>query len=197
MFEWARGKVTPKDWAFVGVVLGIAALVLLGYFFGIRTYQMKEIERLQSEVAAVTADLRQARSIAQNIDEFRTEAEKMQTLVRQFEQRLPEEREIPSLLRKFEQRGDELGLRVQLSSLPTVRDARKETIPYKVTAQGNFHQIVSFINLLERDDRYLAISDVDIGEEKNGIAEATFTLSTFRFLQPSEAPADTSAKQGS
>jgi Tfp pilus assembly protein PilO len=76
-------------------------------------------------------------------------------------------------------------------------DSSKETIPYKVTARGTFHQIVSFINRLERDDRYLAISDLDIKEEQAGVSEATFTLSTFRFLKSSEAPQTAQAGQSS
>jgi len=62
-------------------------------------------------------------------------------------------------------------------------DSSKEVIPYQVVAKGSFHQIVAFINLLEKDQRYLKISDLDIGPEKAGICEAKFVLSTFRFVE--------------
>ena len=75
---------------------------------------------------------------------------------------------------------------VELKNLPRIPSARRETIPYFVTAKGNFHQIVSFINKLERFQRYLKISDLKIGKEEDGVADATFTLSTFRFIQPTE-----------
>ena len=61
-----------------------------------------------------------------------------------------------------------------------------EVIPYKAITDGQFHQIVSFINMLERDERYLKISDLDIDEEIEGISKATFVLSTFRFLNEPE-----------
>ncbi len=126
-----------------------------------------------------------------NLEALRKESEKMVKLVDLFEQRLPEQREIPNLLQKFERRGDDLGLRVGLVALPVTSDARKETIPYEVTALGSFHQIVSFINLLERDERYLKVSDLDIQEEEAGISEATFILSTFRFIQPASETRET------
>jgi Tfp pilus assembly protein PilO len=77
-------------------------------------------------------------------------------------------------------------LRVELSQMPRVTDERKETIPYSVTARGNFHQIIQFINRLERFQRYLKVSDLNIGKEDEGVAQASFTLSTYRFIQSEE-----------
>jgi Tfp pilus assembly protein PilO len=113
----------------------------------------------------------------------------MQELVTQFQERLPESREIPTLLKQFEGFAGEIGLRVELSQMQRVTDARKETIPYSVVARGDFSQIVRFINRLERFQRYLKVSDLNIGKEEAGVAEATFTLSTYRFIEPNEGAA--------
>jgi Tfp pilus assembly protein PilO len=56
-----------------------------------------------------------------------------------------------------------------------------------VRAFGDFHQIVGFINRIERYERYLKISDLIINEQKQGVSEAQFKLSTYRFLQKTEA----------
>lgn len=183
MIEFFKGTVTPKDILFVAVVLAVAGLLCVGFYFGIYTNQQTQLADVRAELDVVQKDLREAREIAANIDALREEATKMEQLVDLFEKRLPDEREIPMLLRRFEGLGQRAGLRVQLSQLPTSADANKETIPYKVTAEGTFHQIMHFINLLERDERYLKISDLDIGEEKANASRANFTLSTFRFLQ--------------
>jgi Tfp pilus assembly protein PilO len=135
----------------------------------------------------VQADLNVAKEAERNINALRAEASKMQELVTQFQERLPESTEIPTLLKQFEGFAGEIGLRVELSQMQRVTDAHKETIPYSVVARGNFGQIVRFINRLERFQRYLKVSDLNIGKEKEGIAEATFTLSTFRFIEPSES----------
>jgi len=75
-------------------------------------------------------------------------------------------------------------------------DANKETIPYEIIARGDFHEIVQFINLLERDQRYLKVSNLDIGEEIAGISEATFQLSTFRFIQRTDTASVASNEPG-
>lgn len=186
MIEFLRGTVTPKDWAFVAIVMTVAGLLCVLYFFLFHKPGAEEMERMVEDLSELRADLERARETNANIDALREEATKMETLVDLFEQRLPERREIPSLLAKFEGLGDDIGLRVELTQMPTSMDASKETIPYRARVRGNFHQITTFINLLERDERYLTITDIDIGQEVDGVSEANFILSTFRFVQALE-----------
>jgi len=183
MIDFLKGTVTPKDYMITGAIIGVAVLICGAYYVFLYQPQQAALADLQSKLDSKKKELVQAREIEKNIAGLREESAKWQQLVQSFEERLPEEREIPALLQSFEALGDEIGLRVELSQLPTAQDSRKETIPYKVVARGNFHQIVNFINLLERQKRYLKVSEVDIGEEVAGVSEATFRLSTFRFIQ--------------
>lgn len=183
MFDFFKGTVTPKDWAFVGAMLGLVALLCAAFYFLMFMKQQQTLEKLHGEVAEIRAKLNDARNTERNFDQLLAQSKKMDELVKIFNDRLPEKREIPKLMRQFEGLGDELGLRTQLTPLQTLSDANKETIPYQVTARGTFHQIAGFINLLERDKRYLKISELDIGPEEAGVSEAKFTLSTFRFIQ--------------
>jgi Tfp pilus assembly protein PilO len=186
MSEFFKGSVTPKDWVAVGGVLAFTVLLAVAFYFAVYSAQATKYQELAAKDTQLLADLKVARETKLNIGQLREEASKMQELVKKFEERLPEKREIPSLLRQFEGFAKEIGLRVELSQLPILSDVRKQTIPYTVKAYGNFHQIVSFINRLEKFRRYLKVSDLNIGEEEEGIAEATFILSTFLFLQPGE-----------
>jgi type IV pilus assembly protein PilO len=183
MLDFFKGTVTPKDWAFVAAILAVAGIIIAALYFFLYQPKVQAVAAQQTDLDAILVELREAREIKSNIETLREEAQKWEELVGLFQQRLPEAREIPSLLQKFEQMGAEIGLRLELSQLPTSRDDNKETIPYRVVARGNFHQVVEFINMLEREQRYLKISDLDIGEEEAGVSEASFTLSTFRFLQ--------------
>lgn len=187
MFDFFKGTVTPKDWAAVAVFMSVTAILIVAFYFLYFQKQNQVMAAVQEDLTKVTAELKKAQDTEKNIEALRAEAAKMNTLVEMFENHLPEKREIPSLISNFERIGNQLGLRVQLDSLPTITDATKETIPYKVTATGEFHGIISFVNLLEKDTRYLKISDLKIGEQEEGVCEGTFTLSTFRFIQPSPA----------
>lgn len=186
MLEFFKGTVTPKDWAFVGVVLGITGLLGAGFYFAVYKGQQQKMSDVVATLEETKAELKDARATADKFEEFKIEAEKAEKLVQLFERRLPEEREIPRLLEQFEGKAKDLGLSVELTQLPTKTDLNKETIPYEVIARGDFHKIVQFINLMERDQRYLKVSNLDIGEEIAGISEASFHLSTFRFIQRAE-----------
>ena len=183
MLEFFKGTVTPRDWAFVAVVLGIAGLLGAGFYFGVYKKQNEKLFAIQAELKTTEAELKEAVAISQTYEEFKNQAETAEKLVKVFEERLPEEREIPKLLEQFEAKATELGLSVELTQLPTRTDTNKETIPYEIVARGGFHDIVQFINLLERDKRYLKVSNLDIGEEIADVSEANFHLSTFRFIQ--------------
>jgi Tfp pilus assembly protein PilO len=181
------GKITKQDWIFVGIVLLLTSLLFIGfYFLGYRKMQ-DEIQARTDVLNTTRQELKQARALEAGIEALRTESKEMAHLVEVFEKRLPEEREIPALLGRFERLGGEIGLRVQLSSLPTSKSGNMEVIPYKAVAVGQFHQVATFINMLERDERYLKVTDVDIGEETDSVSQATFVLSTFRFISEPEA----------
>ncbi len=183
MMDLLEGKVTLQDWIFVGAVIGITMVLFVAFYFLVYSQQQDLIAARLDHLEQVGRELAAAREIDANIDALREEAAEMDYLVTIFEERLPEEREIPSLLNRFERQASELGLRVQLASMNSRRDGDMEIIPYRVTAYGRFHQIMTFINLLERDERYFRVSDIDIGAERDGESEAVFTLSTFRFIR--------------
>ena len=187
MMDLFKGKVTLQDWIFVGVVLAVAAGLFVVFFFAVYTAKRVAIASQVEAYEKITEELVAAQKIDANIDALQAEADEMSNLVNLFEQRLPEESEIPKLLRGIERQAGDLGLRVQMQSEPRRKEGNIEVIPYEVTALGRFHEIMTFINMLERDERYFKISEIDIGEEENGVSEAVFVLSTFRFIQEEAA----------
>jgi Tfp pilus assembly protein PilO len=189
MNEILKGSVTPKDWLATGGVVGFAILLCVAFTLLIYNPLKDKLAQTAAEAQQIQSDLKVAKQAQQNIDALRAEAAKMEELVTQFQERLPESREIPTLLKQFEGFAGEIGLRVELSQMARIPAEHKETIPYSVVARGNFGQIVSFVNRLERFQRYLKISDLNIGKEEEGVAEATFTLSTYLFIEPSEPAA--------
>ena len=186
--EALKGTVTPKDWMVVGAVLGVVAAILALYIFFVHSGQRAKLELLTTDINAIQRDLQEAYTKEKNISVLREETAKIQVLVSDFEKRLPSQREIPDLVRQFEQMANDVGLSHALKPETPIRDERKETIPYSITTNGTFHQTASFINRLERFERYLKVSNLKLEEEKENVSKATFTLSTYRFLAPAAKP---------
>lgn len=188
MNDFLSGTVTPRDWVFSIGIVGLAAVVAAVFYIFVHQSQMEELSAIQAKDEIVVADLDKAQQIAARIDDLRSNMRKTEALVAQFEERLPSRHELPTLLTKFEQMAYDEGLDIELSSLSRSRDERKETIPYRIIARGQFHQIMSFINSLERFERYLKITDLQIHPvEFDRSNEVEFTMNTYRFLADDES----------
>ncbi len=186
MMDFLKGTVTPQDWAAVAGIVGATLAVAAAFYFLVYSGQQEQLLTIEADNQQVLADLTQARQVRDEIEQLREETNQIEELVTQFEQRLPSTREIPTLIRQFEMMASEEDVSVNFQDLTRNVDMRKETIPYRVVAYGNFHQITNFINRLERFRRYLKITDLNIGPEEKGIATATFTLNTYRFIKSGE-----------
>jgi type IV pilus assembly protein PilO len=188
MMDFFKGTVTRQDWVAVGTILGVVLLVVAVFVFFVHAEQTERLTQLDSELASAKQKLQEALVTQRNFEKLREETERVGKLVEDFEKRLPDKREMPTLLRGFEALAAEVGVQVTLKTLEPVLDDRKETMPYEVVATGDFHRITSFINRLERHERYLKVSNLSISEQKDGMAEAKFTLSTYSFRQGKGAP---------
>lgn len=195
MMDALRGKVTPKDWMAVGAMLAIIAGVVVVYVFFVHRGMAETFTELTEKDKAVLADIAEAKRMEAGIDKLREETTKTLALVSSFEKRLPSERDIPDMVRQFENLANEVGLKHAMKPEQRISDERKETIPYSVSTFGSFHQTASFINKLERYERYIKISNLKVEEEDNGVSKATFTLSTYRFLA-TPSPAKQAAAPG-
>jgi len=193
MMEFFRGKVTPKDWAAVAVILGVAAVIAALYIFVFHNKQLEQLAEIRGKDQAMQQQLRKAREISDKIGQLNDEVKKTQLLVKEFESRLPNRSDIRQLISKFEDLANQSELQVELVPGERIIDPSKETIPYKVTAFGNFHQIAGFINRLERYKRYLKVSNLKIEHQDLGVSKASFTLSTYVFREETPTKAKASA----
>jgi Tfp pilus assembly protein PilO len=167
----------------VGAMGAIIAATVVGFYFFVHEGQVKERQELRGKIAKVSGELETAKKLKADIATLRIETEEIESLVAEFAERLPNDREINVLIAKFESIANQVGLSVDMTPLPTTKDERKETIPYDVAATGDFHQLTNFINKLERYERYVKVSKLKIQEEENGTSEATFVVSTYRFIE--------------
>lgn len=187
--EWLKGTVTPKDWMANAAVVGIAVVICVAYSLFVHVSQTDKLAAVKEDHDQVKRDIQEARAKERAFADLERDTAKLQELVEVFDNRLPTERELPLLIRQFESLANAHSLPHKLTPKRRIKDANKETIPYEITTFGTFHQTVSFINSLERFERYFKISDLEIDENDDGIQEATFELKTFRFLEKSGQPA--------
>ena len=183
-----RTTVTGKDWMIVVGLLALLAIVALAFVFVVQGKMAQSLVDIKTKDDQVQGEIDRAQKLKDNIQDLRDEMALAKDLVDAFEKRLPLKSDLSNMTSKIEELATDVGLRVNIDPGQTAEDAHKITIPYSVKAFGDFHQITIFINRLERHERYLKVSDLKIGEEKEGVSTAEFTLSTYRFVQSAVPP---------
>ena len=186
MIDFLKGKVTPRDWIAVALLLSVTAGIVGVFYFMVHEKKVEQIAATREKNTKVEEDLVKARKIHAEIDNYIKETNQIRRLVKEFETRLPTEREITGLIKVFEEMAAAENINIELSPLPAVAEANKETIPYQIEASGDFHSVASFINELERYDRYLKVSDLKMDPYKDGMSTFRFKLNTYRFLKKTQ-----------
>lgn len=194
MLEFFRGKVTPKDWAFVLVIVAVCALLVGLFVLVVQKKQQEKIGAVEVQVTQKAGELAEAKHNAANIDALRALEKYTARLSEQLRLRLPDEQEFADFLQTLENIGDHHELNLSFKSGKTRREQFKETQPYTVTATGDFHRIMRFVNDLECYERYVRVDDIDIKYIEAGASEAKFVVSTFRFLEPEPETAPSSER---
>ena len=186
MIDFLKGKITPRDWIAVALLLGVTAGIVGVFYFLVHEKKQEEITQAQETNSKVKTDLEKARKIHAEIDNYIKETNQIRRLVAEFETRLPTEREITGLIRVFEEMAAAQDIDIELSPLSPVAEDNKETIPYRIEASGDFHSVANFINELERYERYLKVSNLEMEPNEEGMSTFKFTLNTYRFIQTTQ-----------
>ncbi|MBP8129625.1 MAG: type 4a pilus biogenesis protein PilO [Candidatus Hydrogenedentes bacterium] len=194
MLDFFKGTVTRRDWFFVAGVFAVIIVLALLFVFFVYQKQQQQLESLQTDIKTKSAELAEAQRNAANIDELRALERYTGALSEQLRLRLPDEREFLSFLQTLESISEAHDLAISFKPGNPKKDAFKETSPYTVTARGEFHKILRFINDLECYERYVRVDDIDIKYVEAGVSEAKFVVSTFRFIEPESETAATSER---
>jgi len=183
-----RGTISSKDATIAGAVaLGLVLLLIL-YIVLIETGLKRKADQLNRQVAEKFDELDVTRKLAKREDALEKELAKVEELVQRFEDMLPTRKELPRLYGGFQEAAGQAGVKVEFikkqaeiepSGSPLV------TVPYSFSVSGTYHQLATFMNMLEEGARFMKISELAVGEQENGVSKANFTLSTYLFKEES------------
>jgi len=175
-----------------GLTRGVlACLLILGPT--IFLYYKPESDKLQEaqvKLAGLESELQNARQVAQTRDDLRRVTASLQKTLTFYEERLPSESDIPGLLEELQEIVSES--RVKLVNVDMQRRttmATYEVIPFGLTVSGGYHDIGRVVNNIERGKRFMGVNDISIKGGDGGTAphEATFEVSTFRFIESNKS----------
>ncbi len=174
--------ITKTDW----IIIGLSAFVLVIALFGgllIVGMMSGSIDNVNNKIADAQTKLSETRDIAAKKEGLLNDLQEVRQRIASFEGRLPTEKEVPKLLNQFQRIAENSGVRYRsITAEPIEEKDLFVRIPFKVEIEGAYPQIGEFLRSLEFGDRFIKVDRIDIGPEENSRNEASFTISTYMFV---------------
>lgn len=172
---------------------GVVALIAISLYFYIF------IRPTFSELSILGKDIRMLRADIKNVEDALAKEGLLQKRLEDvynkallYEKKLPAEHEIPILLEELSTMAKLTYVKILgINPLSPKRHSAKggdkkpySEIPIAVTAQSGYHQLGAFINRLEKADRFMKVSDIDISGNTNNkrVHRVELVVSTYILL---------------
>lgn len=198
----AEDKTQVKNFVVMSVIaIGFLIMAPLSeYGIGIKELRTK-VGSEEKLLAQARQELQQEQARIERIPVLEKELQEREPEIRRYEARLPKDRKVPDLFKdidRFKQQSD-LDITVQTRLEPVDKEDYLE-LRIRVEARGDYDSIASFINFLERNQRFAQIKELEIVEapganndedlvpEDLAIHDAVMVVSTFMFVDQEEEP---------
>jgi len=177
--------------------IGAFVAVCVGAVFGFWKFYVVEMQTdiaaRQTRLTALRADIAKGVATARRLPQFQTDVTQLEQRLENLRAVLPEEKDVADILRRVQGLAAQSNLNIQrFTPQEPKQEALYASLPYKLKAEGNFHNLGLFFDRLSKFPRIINVSDITIKAKQSPDAstsiDAECTATTF-VLQESKGPA--------
>jgi len=157
---------------FAGVLL--AAFFL--YFTFLLRPNLAKLGTLSREVGTLRKDIRDVNRDLELKPALQKKLEVLQAKMSEYENKLSRERELPMLLENISRLARECNVKILgIAPRSKTREAKSkaggvgahEEVPIVINAQSGYHELGTFVNKIETEERFMQISEIKIKSGKS------------------------------
>jgi type IV pilus assembly protein PilO len=174
----------------------IAAFVLVcsGAVFGFWNFYVSEIQADKSRLNALRKDVQKGIAAAKRLPEFEGQVAELEGRLDSLRAVLPEEKDVADILRRIQGLATQSNLSIQrFTPQAAVQQAMYAEIPFKLQAEGTYHNLGYFFDRVSKFPRIINISEISIRplqkQEPNATIVAECTATTFVLQEGGPGPA--------
>ena len=147
--------------------LGAFVLVSAAAVFGFWHFYVSEIntdiEMRETRLTAVRADIAKGVATAKQLPQFQAQVTELENRLENLRQVLPEEKDVADILRRIQGLAVKSNLAIQrFQPGKVVQQKLYAEIPYKLQAEGTFHNLASFFDQISKFPRIINVSEISI-----------------------------------
>jgi type IV pilus assembly protein PilO len=182
--------------------IGAFVLVCIGGVAGFWQFYVvdmqSEMATRQSRLSALEAGVARGTATARRLPEFESEVVQLEGRLESLSAVLPEEKDVADILRRLQGLAAQSNLRIQrFTPQAGVQQAMYSEVPFKLQAEGTYHNLGSFFDRISRFPRIINISSISIKAKNDPEPDATVVaecIATTFVLVPGQTAKATGAK---
>jgi type IV pilus assembly protein PilO len=168
--------------------IGAFVLVCAGAVFGFYYYYVAEVQAdvaiRQTRLVNLRADVTKGMATAKRLPEFESQVTQLEQKLDSLRAVLPEEKDVADILRRIQGLATQSNLTIQrFTPQPMVQQAIYAEVPFKLKAEGTYHELGAFFDRISKFPRIINIADISIKAnpkpEPNATIVAECTATTF------------------
>jgi len=160
--------------------IGAFDVVCLGAVFGFWKFYVSEVQAdialRQTRLTALRADVDRGVATARQLPQFEEQVNKLEQRLESLRQVLPEEKDVADILRRIQGLATKSNLTIQrFQPGKVVQQKLYAEIPYKLQAEGTYHNLGYFFDQVSKFPRIINIGDIALKAKSPAEPNATIT----------------------
>src|SRR5918992_2547670 len=147
--------------------IGAFVLVAAGAVFGFWKFYVSEvqadIDMRQSRLTSLRGDIAKGVATAKQLPQFQAQVAELESRLENLRQVIPEEKDVADILRRIQGLATKSNLKIQrFQPGKVVQQKMYAEIPYKLQADGTFHNLGAFFDQISKFPRIINVSEISI-----------------------------------
>ena len=152
----------------------VAGAAVAGFWKFYVTDMEADIQMRQLRLTSVRADIAKGLATARRLNEFRAQVDSLEQHLDSLKAVLPEQKDVADILRRVQGLAKQSNLSIQrFTPQPPKGQALYSELPYKLQAEGTYHNLGAFLDQISRFHRIINVSDITIKAKAPQTSTAT------------------------
>jgi len=171
-------------WGQIAAFVVVSGLAVFGFWKFYVAEMQADIDARQTRLTALRADIDRGRATARRLPEFQAQVAELERKLEGLKAVLPQDKDVADILRRVQGLATQSNLTIQrFTPQEPKQQALYAELPYKLQAEGTFHNLGYFFDRISKFPRIINVSDITIkakpSQETGATIVAECTATTF------------------
>ena len=150
-------------WGQIGAFVVVCAGATYGFWHFYVSEMQADVDLRQTRLTALRGDIARGVATARRLPEFESQVSQLEQRLDNLKQVLPEEKDVADILRRIQGLATQSNLSIQrFTPQATVQQALYQEIPYRLQAEGTYHNLGLFLDRVSKFPRIISVSEISV-----------------------------------